>query len=133
MRAEAIEAGIETWRAKPGPAQAKLLASRLKDYPPSDLALAVRGYVRRHGLEPRGDFDPRAHFTAESILRPKNIDANIEASSRPESSPPSRRRTYADDVSDQNAETLRQYAADLYAEPDGDEPVPLFAIPGGER
>jgi len=46
---------------------------------------------------------------------------------------PARRRTYADDVSDQNAETLRQYAADLYAEPDGDEPVPLFAIPGGER
>jgi len=134
MRAEAVAAGVETWRAKPGAAQSKMIASRLRDYPPEDMALAVRGYVRKFGgLDPRGDFDPRAHFSAETILRPKNIDANIEAASAGPRSPaaPPRRRTYADDVSDTNAETLREYARSLGFDSD-DEPVELFAIKGGE-
>ena len=42
---------------------------------------------------------------------------------------PPRRRTYADDVSDQNAETFRQVVAEFDA--DNEEPVALFALPGG--
>lgn len=73
-----------SWRKHPGVKQLQVVQARIADgATEADLLDAVRGYIRKNGIEARGDFDPMSHFTATTVFRASKFDANLEAASRP--------------------------------------------------
>lgn len=61
-----------------------LIAKRLDEgASPDDLVRAVHGYVRLHGLERRGDFDPARYFRPQTVFKAEGFSDRVDAGTGP--------------------------------------------------